>query len=238
MLSHLLAIYRSFIPNLDISCAIYFLCILLRLYLDGVLYQLVVFCRLSCTHFPCMFKVWWCCRCDLGGWFHMQPLNTFMYRLMLENILRLHAILVTISPYKLNINILHLFKTNHLAVVFSLFNFHAKWWSRALFLISLVNVKISASSIGRTSILSYQKDSYIDMCIFPLLACNICVMIVWILSTTAFSDKVVFSYKHNKFVPMEVMLWWNNIKGRVTGHYRSEERRVGKECRSRWSPYH
>src|SRR2546425_10406962 len=23
-----------------------------------------------------------------------------------------------------------------------------------------------------------------------------------------------------------------------TGHYRSEERRVGKECRSRWSPYH
>ena len=23
-----------------------------------------------------------------------------------------------------------------------------------------------------------------------------------------------------------------------TRHYRSEERRVGKECRSRWSPYH
>src|SRR5256885_11128545 len=23
-----------------------------------------------------------------------------------------------------------------------------------------------------------------------------------------------------------------------SGHYRSEERRVGKECRSRWSPYH
>src|SRR5215831_20605724 len=22
------------------------------------------------------------------------------------------------------------------------------------------------------------------------------------------------------------------------GHFRSEERRVGKECRSRWSPYH
>ena len=22
------------------------------------------------------------------------------------------------------------------------------------------------------------------------------------------------------------------------GYYRSEERRVGKECRSRWSPYH
>ena len=26
--------------------------------------------------------------------------------------------------------------------------------------------------------------------------------------------------------------------GAVTGSLRSEERRVGKECRSRWSPYH
>ena len=25
---------------------------------------------------------------------------------------------------------------------------------------------------------------------------------------------------------------------KVSFHYRSEERRVGKECRSRWSPYH
>src|SRR3712207_9078795 len=24
----------------------------------------------------------------------------------------------------------------------------------------------------------------------------------------------------------------------LLGHFRSEERRVGKECRSRWSPYH
>ena len=24
----------------------------------------------------------------------------------------------------------------------------------------------------------------------------------------------------------------------ITGYTRSEERRVGKECRSRWSPYH
>ena len=29
-----------------------------------------------------------------------------------------------------------------------------------------------------------------------------------------------------------------NRKGRVIGSCRSEERRVGKECRSRWSPYH
>ena len=27
-------------------------------------------------------------------------------------------------------------------------------------------------------------------------------------------------------------------KGTEDPHFRSEERRVGKECRSRWSPYH
>ena len=29
-----------------------------------------------------------------------------------------------------------------------------------------------------------------------------------------------------------------NRLARAIGHLRSEERRVGKECRSRWSPYH
>ena len=28
------------------------------------------------------------------------------------------------------------------------------------------------------------------------------------------------------------------VMGGSTRRYRSEERRVGKECRSRWSPYH
>ena len=28
------------------------------------------------------------------------------------------------------------------------------------------------------------------------------------------------------------------VPGITVGHERSEERRVGKECRSRWSPYH
>ena len=27
-------------------------------------------------------------------------------------------------------------------------------------------------------------------------------------------------------------------KAKIISHRRSEERRVGKECRSRWSPYH
>src|SRR2546427_13271681 len=32
--------------------------------------------------------------------------------------------------------------------------------------------------------------------------------------------------------------WFNHPKGSVAYEWRSEERRVGKECRSRWSPYH
>ena len=31
---------------------------------------------------------------------------------------------------------------------------------------------------------------------------------------------------------------WVDDKGNVQTNMRSEERRVGKECRSRWSPYH
>src|SRR5258708_37888654 len=33
-------------------------------------------------------------------------------------------------------------------------------------------------------------------------------------------------------------LWWVFQLDAVDGELRSEERRVGKECRSRWSPYH
>ena len=31
---------------------------------------------------------------------------------------------------------------------------------------------------------------------------------------------------------------WVNTSGKLLEDRRSEERRVGKECRSRWSPYH
>ena len=41
------------------------------------------------------------------------------------------------------------------------------------------------------------------------------------------------------------LMTWSKVTGRITGDagddivfFRSEERRVGKECRSRWSPYH
>ena len=41
-------------------------------------------------------------------------------------------------------------------------------------------------------------------------------------------------------VPQMVANGYNNrfALGVVAGSSRSEERRVGKECRSRWSPYH
>src|SRR6266699_7095284 len=35
-----------------------------------------------------------------------------------------------------------------------------------------------------------------------------------------------------------VAAWLENPAGTVVAVSRSEERRVGKECRSRWSPYH
>ena len=39
-----------------------------------------------------------------------------------------------------------------------------------------------------------------------------------------------------KYKPWGVILFTRNIKD--IKQTRSEERRVGKECRSRWSPYH
>src|SRR5256885_12953299 len=38
---------------------------------------------------------------------------------------------------------------------------------------------------------------------------------------------------------LEENLWGVDVRpGEAMREYRSEERRVGKECRSRWSPYH
>ena len=44
------------------------------------------------------------------------------------------------------------------------------------------------------------------------------------------------SFYHEKGVPVEaVMIYLATV---ANSNFRSEERRVGKECRSRWSPYH
>ena len=37
--------------------------------------------------------------------------------------------------------------------------------------------------------------------------------------------------------PSEDIQYWAKSH-KITSYSRSEERRVGKECRSRWSPYH
>src|ERR1035441_7455457 len=44
--------------------------------------------------------------------------------------------------------------------------------------------------------------------------------------------------KDNKQGILKVYLKYENTKPLILGLKRSEERRVGKECRSRWSPYH
>ena len=36
----------------------------------------------------------------------------------------------------------------------------------------------------------------------------------------------------------QTMQEWQRLQRRLRTQERSEERRVGKECRSRWSPYH
>ena len=41
----------------------------------------------------------------------------------------------------------------------------------------------------------------------------------------------VYLYTKDQKLIDSVSSWWSVI-------HRSEERRVGKECRSRWSPYH
>ena len=43
-----------------------------------------------------------------------------------------------------------------------------------------------------------------------------------------------------KVIPSEQLTNWSAFKKMSVEQYllRSEERRVGKECRSRWSPYH
>src|SRR5258708_32427816 len=46
------------------------------------------------------------------------------------------------------------------------------------------------------------------------------------------SDLVKEAYRENRFVEFD----W--IARASASRARSEERRVGKECRSRWSPYH
>ena len=69
-----------------------------------------------------------------------------------------------------------------------------------------------------------------DLALFPHLTVreNICFGL--------FKDKEI--HQNSRALELENMLNIGLIKNRYPHQIRSEERRVGKECRSRWSPYH
>ena len=48
---------------------------------------------------------------------------------------------------------------------------------------------------------------------------------------------VANAYLHKRNATVDIK-WLDSLQGADTSIERSEERRVGKECRSRWSPYH
>src|SRR2546422_9852937 len=51
-------------------------------------------------------------------------------------------------------------------------------------------------------------------------------------------DPALLAYVVEHRIPLEMCLTSNVHTRTVAALARSEERRVGKECRSRWSPYH
>ena len=51
-------------------------------------------------------------------------------------------------------------------------------------------------------------------------------------------DTVILDTADRLHIDQELMAELKAIAGAVSPRSRSEERRVGKECRSRWSPYH
>ena len=61
-------------------------------------------------------------------------------------------------------------------------------------------------------------------------------------------DKVIILENNEEYLILDKVIYEdeiyyyiakiNDTKTDIENNYRSEERRVGKECRSRWSPYH
>src|SRR3989441_10722763 len=50
--------------------------------------------------------------------------------------------------------------------------------------------------------------------------------------------RVLFGFQQNVFDPIITAEGYFGFAAQIMIGFRSEERRVGKECRSRWSPYH
>ena len=67
-------------------------------------------------------------------------------------------------------------------------------------------------------------------------------MRTFFIADTHFGDADIIRYENRPFADTDDMeekliAGWNETVGE-DDNVRSEERRVGKECRSRWSPYH
>ena len=91
-------------------------------------------------------------------------------------------------------------------------------------------------------------DKYLQMPIEDRKPCMFVLDSLGMLSTEkeirdALDDKQVRDMTKSQLVKgafrmLTLKLGQANVPLIVTNHTRSEERRVGKECRSRWSPYH
>ena len=95
--------------------------------------------------------------------------------------------------------------------------------------ISILKDKIIKNSLG----IKYYKADFITSSIYKnnyfdfVIDCEFSHLLVFNKDRSLFFNKILSILKNNG-----KLIMINN-----TG-YRSEERRVGKECRSRWSPYH
>src|SRR5256886_8893964 len=80
----------------------------------------------------------------------------------------------------------------------------------------------------------------VQTCALPILHFVVVTMLAMLLAMKGgwFGDNEV--YQGTLFFTVYVFFQvWNQINSRsLVPEMRSEERRVGKECRSRWSPYH
>ena len=83
------------------------------------------------------------------------------------------------------------------------------------------------------SIMKNRKKLLILLCmLLPIFAVALCE------AANIFGGKTAYAPAHYTTTIFMVSMSIGLCAGLITGCIRSEERRVGKECRSRWSPYH
>ena len=57
-------------------------------------------------------------------------------------------------------------------------------------------------------------------------------------STKKLDPNLKFLLASSSIKDYRILIQYRNFPDSISKKIRSEERRVGKECRSRWSPYH